>query len=176
MKLKQIHNIFARYFGLKNKPSSIHFHLAPVEGLFFKPKYRANILCICFNFIAVLFLFLSSPWGSVYRFCTVSFDSNWSRSPKIRHSFALVCRCGLADIRRYVILRTSDKKENYTRKKTTRTKDTQEKKWINNFVVTKGESSSLISLLRGGTRGRVQGVRTPSPPPEMKPSGLKFAF
>ena len=47
----------------------IHFHLAPVEGLFFKPKYRANILCICFNFIAVLFLFLSSPWGSVYRFC-----------------------------------------------------------------------------------------------------------
>ena len=49
----------------------IHFHLAPVEGLFFKPKYRANILCICFNFIAVLFLFLSSPWGSVYRFCIV---------------------------------------------------------------------------------------------------------
>ena len=49
----------------------IHFHLAPVEGLFFKPKYRANILCICFNFIAVVFLFLSSPWGSVYRFCTV---------------------------------------------------------------------------------------------------------
>ena len=46
----------------------IHFHLAPVEGLFFKPKYRANILCICFNFIAVLFLFLSSPWGSVYGF------------------------------------------------------------------------------------------------------------
>ena len=46
----------------------IHFHLATVEGLFFKPKYRANILCICFNFIAVLFLFLSSPWGSVYRF------------------------------------------------------------------------------------------------------------
>ena len=80
----------------------IHFHLAPVEGLFFKPKYRANILCICFNFIAVLFLFLSSPWGSVYRFCTVSFDSNWSRSPKIRHSFALVCRCGLADIRRLI--------------------------------------------------------------------------
>ena len=39
----------------------IHFHLAPVEGLFFKPKYRANILCICFNFIAVLVLFLSSP-------------------------------------------------------------------------------------------------------------------
>ena len=48
----------------------IHFHLAPVEGLFFKPKYRANILCICFNFIAVSFPFLSSPWGSVYRFCT----------------------------------------------------------------------------------------------------------
>ena len=49
----------------------IHFHLAPVEGLFFKPKYRANILCICFNFIAVSFLFLSSPWGSVYRFCEI---------------------------------------------------------------------------------------------------------
>ena len=36
--------------------------------MFFKPKYRAKILCICFNFIAVLFLFLSSPWGSVYSF------------------------------------------------------------------------------------------------------------
>ena len=32
----------------------------------------------------------------------VSFDFNWSRSPKIRHLFALVCRCGLADIRRFV--------------------------------------------------------------------------
>ena len=52
----------------------IHFHLAPVEGLFFKPKYRANILCICFNFIAVVFLFLSSPWGSVSRFCTVKLN------------------------------------------------------------------------------------------------------
>ena len=27
-----------------------------------------QLYCTCFNFIAVLFLFLSSPWGSVYRF------------------------------------------------------------------------------------------------------------
>ena len=26
------------------------------------------IYCTCFNFTAVLFLFLSSPWGSVYHF------------------------------------------------------------------------------------------------------------
>ena len=66
-----------------------HFLLAPVEGLFFKPKYRANILstsfpgslilrwetletrliyCTSVNFTVVLFPFLSSPWGSVYRF------------------------------------------------------------------------------------------------------------
>ena len=45
---------------------SIHFLLAPV-GLFFKPKYRA-IYCTYFNFTAVVFPFLSSPWGSVYRF------------------------------------------------------------------------------------------------------------
>ena len=30
------------------------------------------------------------------------FDFNWSRSPKIRHPFALVCHCGLADIRRSI--------------------------------------------------------------------------
>ena len=35
-------------------------------------------------------------------FCIVSFDFNWSRSPKIRHPFVLACRCGLADIRRFV--------------------------------------------------------------------------
>ena len=38
-------------------------------------------------------------------FCIVSFDFNWSRSPKIRHPSALVCRCGLADIRRFVCKR-----------------------------------------------------------------------
>ena len=64
----------------------IHFHLAPVEGLFFKPKYRANILCICFNFIAVLFLFLSSPWGSVYRFLHIT----WSMAAILRDSVVVV--------------------------------------------------------------------------------------
>ena len=68
----------------------IHFHLAPVEGLFFKPKYRANILCICFNFNAVLFLFLSSPWGSVYRFCTITYNTHYRfenvRRPCVTHS------------------------------------------------------------------------------------------
>ena len=46
------------------------------------------------NFIAVG---ISLPF-----FCVISFDFNWSRSPKIQHPFALVCRCGLADIRRFV--------------------------------------------------------------------------
>ena len=36
--------------------------------------------------------------------CIASFDFNWSRFPKIRHPFALVFCCGLADIRRYVLL------------------------------------------------------------------------
>ena len=35
-------------------------------------------------------------------FWIVSFDFNWSRSPKIRHPSALVCPCGLADIRRFI--------------------------------------------------------------------------
>ena len=35
-------------------------------------------------------------------FCIVSFDLNLSRSRRIRYPFALVCRCGLADIRRFV--------------------------------------------------------------------------
>ena len=40
-----------------------------LEGLYFKPKYRANMLFLFyFHVIAVLFLFLSLPWGSVYRF------------------------------------------------------------------------------------------------------------
>ena len=74
----------------------IHFHLAPVEGLFFKPKYRANILCICFNFIAVLFLFLSSPWGSVYRFCTVSCDRlDFEAKMACSHDATGPCRRGL---------------------------------------------------------------------------------
>ena len=70
---KQVQYI-ARYFGLKNKPSTrakrkwMPWHyLAPVEGLFFKPKYRA-IYCTSFNFTAVVFPSLSSPRGSVYRF------------------------------------------------------------------------------------------------------------
>ena len=67
-----------------NENEWFHFHLAPVEGLFFKPKYRANILCICFHFIAVSFLFLSSPWGSVYRFCTVLFWKPVNASPGLK--------------------------------------------------------------------------------------------
>ena len=45
MKLKQIHNIFARYFGLKNKPSTglnekqINF---PVQSIFGIRKYKFN--------------------------------------------------------------------------------------------------------------------------------------
>ena len=35
-------------------------------------------------------------------FCIVSFDFNCSRSPKIQHLSALVCRWSVADIRRFV--------------------------------------------------------------------------
>ena len=54
----------------------ILYFLQSVEGLFFKPKYLANIYCTCFNFIAVLFLFLSSPWGSVYPRTKAHLDQN----------------------------------------------------------------------------------------------------
>ena len=52
--------------------------------------------------ISRLFYFLSSlrRGDQSTVFSLVSFDFNWSRSPKIRHPSALVCRCGLADIRR----------------------------------------------------------------------------
>ena len=61
-------------------------------------KYIALVL------ISVLFYFFSSlrRGGQSTVFCIVSFDFNWSRSPKIRHHFALVCRGGLADITRVV--------------------------------------------------------------------------
>ena len=51
-----------------------------------------------------LFYFLSSlrRGDQSTVFCVVSFDFNWSRSPKIRHPSVLVCRCGLADITRLV--------------------------------------------------------------------------
>ena len=35
-------------------------------------------------------------------FCIVYFDFTFSRSPKIRDPFALVCRCYLADIKRSI--------------------------------------------------------------------------
>ena len=50
--------------------------------------------------ISLLFYFFSSlrRGDQSTVFCIESFYFNWSRSPKIRHPFALVCRCGLADI------------------------------------------------------------------------------
>ena len=47
-------------------------------------------------------------------FCIVSFDFNWSRSPKIRHPFALVCHCGLPDIRRFFHIKTDHQKNWWT--------------------------------------------------------------
>ena len=63
-----------------------------------------QIYCTCFNFTSLLFYFFSSlrRGDQSTVFCMVSFDFNWSRSSKIRHPLTLVCRCGLADIRRFV--------------------------------------------------------------------------
>ena len=49
----------ARYFGLQNKPSSGATFVAPEEGLFCKPKYRA-IFC----FIQFFALRISSSVSS----------------------------------------------------------------------------------------------------------------
>ena len=53
--------------------------------------------------ISLLFYFLSSlcRGDQSTAFCIISFDFNWSKSPKIRHLLTSVCRCGLVDIRRF---------------------------------------------------------------------------
>ena len=43
--------------------------------------------------IAVLFLFLSSPWGSVYRFCTVTLIDNECMSLLFPQTFCIVFVC-----------------------------------------------------------------------------------
>ena len=65
-----------------------------VRGLSRANLFSFHCCFISFPFFAVG---ISLPF-----FCVISFDFNWSRSPKIQHPFALVCRCGLADIRRFV--------------------------------------------------------------------------
>ena len=64
-------------------------------------KYFWQICCTCL--ISLLFYFFSSlrRGDQSTVFCIVSSDFNWSRSPKIGHHFVLVCRCFLADIRRF---------------------------------------------------------------------------
>ena len=64
-------------------------------------KYFWQICCTCL--ISLLFYFFSSlrRGDQSTVFCIVSSDFNWSRTPKIGHHFALVCRCCLADIRRF---------------------------------------------------------------------------
>ena len=61
------------------------------------------IVLVLISLLFHLFFFLCCGDQST-GFCMVSFDFNWSRFLKIQHPFALVCRCALADIRRFVCL------------------------------------------------------------------------
>ena len=63
-------NIFSLKTAEQNCVEQSNF-LTPVEGFLFQTEISGKIFCSCFNFTAVLFLFLSSPWGSVYRFLHV---------------------------------------------------------------------------------------------------------
>ena len=57
-----------RTCDLRDTVEMYSFSFSPRRRFVFQmPKYRA-IYCTCFNFAVVLFPFLSSPWGSVYRF------------------------------------------------------------------------------------------------------------
>ena len=81
-------------------------------------QYNCNYIVLVL--ISLLFYFISSlrRGDQSTVFCIVSFDFDWSRSPKIRQPFALVCRCGLADIRRFImcmyVLESPAKKMNYS--------------------------------------------------------------
>ena len=57
--------------------------------------------------ISLLFYFFSSLCRGHQSiiFCIVSFDFNWSRSPKIQHPFALVCHCETKPNLRLLIVR-----------------------------------------------------------------------
>ena len=75
-----------------------------------KVKQNSSEITIHCNFTAVFFFFSSLRRRDQSTiFSIVSFDFKWSRSPKIRHPFTLVCRCGLADITRFVHLNRSDR-------------------------------------------------------------------
>ena len=77
VKLTQVQYI-RRYFGLKNKPSTrAHFLLGPVEGLFFKPKYRANILYLCL-FHGCFISFPLFAVGISLPFCSAHAQKNWT--------------------------------------------------------------------------------------------------
>ena len=86
-------------FGLKNKPST---EAKRRRRFVFQTEISGKYIVLVL--ISRLFYFLSSlrRGDQSTVFCIVSFDFNWSRSPKIRDPSALVCRCGLADIRRFV--------------------------------------------------------------------------
>ena len=61
----------------------IHFLLA-LWKVCFSNRNIEQIYCTCLNFTAVLFLFLSSPWGSVYRLL-ISTDPGLQRSGTLLH-------------------------------------------------------------------------------------------
>ena len=71
-------------------------HEKPPQKVCFSKRNIGRIYCTCFNFTAVLFLFLSSPWGSVYRFLHSIFSR--ARRTEIL-SFALqICQfCALSN-------------------------------------------------------------------------------
>ena len=83
------------------------FSFSPSKMFVFQTELSGKYIVLVLIF--VLFYFFSSlrRGDQSAVFCIVSFDFNWSRSPKIRHPvFALVCRCGLADIKRFARLST----------------------------------------------------------------------
>ena len=75
------------------------FSFSPLRRLVSQTKILGKyIVLVLISLLLYFFSFLCCG-DQCTVFCIVSFDFNWSRSPKIPHPFALVCRYGLADIR-----------------------------------------------------------------------------
>ena len=91
--------------------------------------------------ILLLFYFFSSlRRGDQFTvFCIVSFDFNWSRSPKIQHPLALVCRCGLANITRMFTVSKKSFVSNRNKVKSGT--------WASTQIVTEVDSTSIRDFI-----------------------------
>ena len=85
-----------------NKGCRIFGDLDQLKSILCKKTAVQLYNCTCFNFIAVLFLFLSSSWGSVYRFLHSIFliltDPGLQRSGTLLHCFVVVVLPILEDL------------------------------------------------------------------------------